>query len=198
MIRLTRVCPQPERIIQVARSASGFHKLVIRKKTDLIAIAALSLWPTLPLPTAGGPWQRRRNKQQQRLEAIKANRQVISQALPRPHQHLFSSRSLVMNLLSLAERTVKLDRLEVITSLNSLKAAARIHSRSAQLEARPRVARGGLVKPPNPQMVSSIRMRTSPPTTHPAGTTSSHQSRPLGRKRAFASLTTETASPPAT
>ena len=176
---------------------------MVPMKINLIAIAALSQRLTL-LPTSSDPWQRRRNKLRQLSEAIKASnpviKEVISQATLRPLNHLFSSRSLVMNLRALIGRTAKLERLDSITSQSSLRVPLRIRSKSAQALALVLVVLGRL-KPPNPQiMVSSIQTRTSPPNPF-LETISSPQLRPLGQEmvgleliKVFAGLKTETAS----
>ena len=119
MISLTKVYPQLERITRVAKSASGFHQVVL-KRTDLIVIAALSQRLTLLLLSTGDQWQRRRNKLLRLSEAIKASqlllREDINQATPRhqdkkmPLHQLFSSLSLAMNLLPLPSRQASLDR----------------------------------------------------------------------------------------
>ena len=196
-----KVYLRPERITRVAKSASGFHQVVLMR-TDLTVIVALSLRRTLLLLRISDLWLRRENKQLQLLEAIKASRLLlqvaINQATLRPHHQLFRPRSLVTNLPPLTSRTVSLDQLDSIASPNSSKALPPIRSRSAlvQVPARVLEVQGGM-KPPNLKiMVSSIQMLISPPNLLPE-TISSPQLRPsVVMQVVYANLKTETVSLP--
>ena len=202
VIHLTKVYPRLERIIQVAKNASGFHQAVLMR-TDLIVIEALNLQLTLLHPSTNDPWQRKRNRLLQLSEVSKANQQLlqedISQATPRLLHQLFSRQSLATSLLPLTSKTASLDQLDSITSQSSSRVPLLIHSRSAlvQVQARIWVLQGGL-KPPKLQiMVSSIQMQTSPLNTFPE-TISSPQLQPLVLTMVSASPKTETVSLPAT
>ena len=142
VIHLTKVYPQPERTIQVAKSASGFHPAVLMR-IDLIVIEALNLRLTLLHPSTNDPWQRKGNRLLQLSEVTKANHQLlqvdISQATPRLLHQMFSRQGLVTSLLPLTSKTASLDQLDSITSQSSSRALLQTHSRSALVQVQARV-----------------------------------------------------------